>query len=197
MNKKDLLAIVCVLAITLSFIYSGMVSTNSVNYYKHVSALYETAVTHQVKHNGVWGPIYYDGHNLVTSTGLNFSVGKIFGVPNAGAAPFTVIALGNYSNITEAMTFINNTASNTAIADCTLTPTNVTTPLYVSLGNVSMSALWTSGCNNEIVNTTALYNYTTNGTSNAMFAGKNFSASVTLQSGDQLNVTWYVWATSG
>lgn len=196
MNKNQKGAIIAILVVALIGVSAlSIYSAISVNG-DHQSMKYMTAVTHQVNHDGVWGPVIYDGHNLVVNYGLNWTMGRLFGVPSTGVSPITVIALGNLSNVTEGLLFLNNTASNQAIADCSLTPTNVTSPIYVSNQNISLSAEWTSSCSGLIVNTTALYNQTGNA-SNIMFAGKNFSSSVTLQSGDKLNVTWYVWVTSG
>ena len=53
-------------------------------------------------------------------------------------------------------------------------------------GNYSASYEWTSTCDNRVTNVTLLTNGTTN------FAGTTFT-SVTLQTNDKLNVTWYVW----
>jgi hypothetical protein len=59
-------------------------------------------------------------------------------------------------------------------------------------GNLSATHTWTSGCD-TIVNTTGL-NCSACPTIAEWFAGNNFTTSVTLSSGDQLNVTWHVWS---
>lgn len=192
--NKDLIVGAFVAALTLSVMYSSIASTSSVSG-SHVSALYETAVC--VYKNGV--QVGECSHNTIPNAGLNWTRDKLSGLGGAGSA--NVIALGNASSAENAaMLTINTTAgTNAPIADCTLTPQTVTPiALTGSTGNYSLSYQWTSTCSNEVVNTTAIYNSTTGtyGTSNLMFAGKNFSAPVTLQSGDQLNVTWYIWVVS-
>jgi hypothetical protein len=143
------------------------------------------------------------GHNMVTYQGLNWTIRKISGVAGASGTA-TVLALGNSSTKSadeEADTFLNTTTENRAISGCGLDPVtatgaNLTDLSTATSSNYSVSWVWVSSCNNIIVNQTALYNQTTNNTQLTMFAGKNFSSGVTLQSGDQLNVTWYIWANS-
>jgi hypothetical protein len=202
MNKNFVIIALVALLIALvpAVIYSGTISTNINDKHSHVSALYETDVVTQVKHNGVWLSPVDQGHNIIPNNGLNWTIAKIFGMTSpSGGGTITVIALGNNSNAEVAtLSTINTTTLNSPITDCTLTATSVT-PVWVGQANVSLSKLWTSTCA-LVVNTTALYNDTVMsgfGTTTIMFAGKNFTSSVTLASGDQLNVTWYVWVTSG
>ena len=124
-------------------------------------------------------------HNTMMNTGLNWTRDLI---GNAGASgAVNVIGLANGTSA-EVATL---TDLNARITDCGLQLIAGTyTVQTVSQGNWSISKVFTSTCANEVVNTTGLYNSTAPGT---MFAGKNFEASVTLQSSDQLNVTWYVW----
>jgi hypothetical protein len=202
--KKEVLAllaisIVAIIGASFLIIYS-MTSKEKVN-----TLTYTSAVCIYTKPSGAttWNLLGGEcSHNNVTNAGLNWTIAKISGVKTTTASPATVIALGNYTSAeTSTITLINNTANNQAIPDCGLVPVNVTSPIDLSTAttaNYSVSNVFTdSNCANLIVNTTALYNNTANGTSTLMFAGKNFSASVTLQNGDQLNVTWYVWASSG
>jgi hypothetical protein len=134
-------------------------------------------------------------HNTMMNTGLNWTIATISQVAVA-SGNMSIIALGNLTSAeTATLTFINNTASNQAIADCGMAPA-AGTVAWVGTGNISITKEWTdASCNNLVVNTTALYNQTANGTALTMFAGKNFASSVTLQNGDKLNVTWYVWVT--
>jgi hypothetical protein len=130
--------------------------------------------------------IGYCTHNMMMNAGLNWTRDLIGNASAAG--PMAVIALGNGS--TAETNTLTSLPSN--ITECGL---QNATGAYaiVGTGNWSISKTFTSSCNNEIVNTTALFN--SSSSPNAMFAGKNFSSSVTLQSGDQLSVTWYIWVT--
>ena len=55
-------------------------------------------------------------------------------------------------------------------------------------GNFSEAYTFTATCNSLVTNVTGIFN----ATGNLYFAGNNFT-SVTLQSNDQLTVTWYIW----
>jgi hypothetical protein len=161
----------------------------------HVSAFYETAVC-VYKNGELTGPCE---HNNVTNAGLNWTRDALGNAAASGANRF--IALGNTTNAE----LITLTSLPGQINDCGINMTNASSgPSYAvvqnSIGNWSVTALWQSFCNNLVVNTTALYNISNPGTSCtatncSMFAGKNFT-SVTLQTGDQLNITWYVWVTN-
>jgi hypothetical protein len=64
-------------------------------------------------------------------------------------------------------------------------------------GNVSISKTFTcTSCSNTVINATGLYNTTTLCSANVagcmMFAEANFTAA-TLQTNDQINVTWFIW----
>lgn len=137
-------------------------------------------------------------HNTVQNSGLQWVRDKIAFTNTSGVA--TTIVLGNYTNAEDgALTTLPGQQNSSSC--CGLSPTTGTV-VGVGNGNYSVTNLWTvSGCTggNVLINTTALYNTTANGCTGSclMFAGKNFSAPVTLQNGDQLNVTWYVWAASG
>jgi hypothetical protein len=62
--------------------------------------------------------------------------------------------------------------------------------------NITLSYTFTSTCDNILINKTALYNISAgcSGADHCMFAANNFTT-VTLQTNDQLTVTWYVWVT--
>lgn len=138
-------------------------------------------------------PVGECSHNTMMNKGLNWTISMLSQVAVA-SGNMSIIALGNLTSAeTATLTFLNNTASNQAIADCGMAPA-AGTVAWVGAANISISKVFTdASCDNLVVNTTALYNQTANGTALTMFAGKNFAASVTLQSSDQLNVTWYVW----
>jgi hypothetical protein len=200
-NKNFLVALAIVAIVGSVFASTFYTSSSSLS---HVSALYQTAVTTQVKHNGVWEPIVYQGHNLVVYSGLNWTLDKLF-TTSGGVA--TVMAVANGTNAEQnTMLTINTTANeNAPITSCGLAPAtisgaNLSTTAAVTTNprNYSLTYTWVSTCAIN-VNDTALYNSSTMsgfGTTTIMFAGKNFGSAVGLTSGDQLNVTWYVWATS-
>jgi hypothetical protein len=125
-------------------------------------------------------------HNTMMNSGLNWTRDLIGNAAASGTINY--IAVGN---TTTAETATSTTLPG-EITDCSLgRATGTYTVQTVSQGNWSISKVFTSNCANaEVVNTTGLFNASSSGT---MFAGKNFAASVTLQNGDQLNVTWYVW----
>jgi len=149
----------------------------------------------------------YMGPNNITNVGLNWTRDFLaWSGKSSGQA--TAIVLGNGSTAEDpTITTLSNQFNATC---CGLTPQAGTVTNQAATGgsqnsgNYSTTYQWTvSGCSggNITVNTTALYNNSAPGNSCGagcvMFAGKNFSAPVTLQNGDQLNVTWYVWAASG
>jgi hypothetical protein len=203
MNQNYLVAL-AIVAIVGS-VFASTINVNSSVDMSHVSALYETSVTTQVCHvDGTCEPAVNQGHNLVVNSGLNWTIAKIFGVGGTGAA--TVIALGNATSVEVAglLTINQTTANNPLSAGCALEPNtvtgaNLTTFSSAGVSNQSLTWTWAPNCTFVWVNNTGLYNSTTMsgfGTTTVLFAGKNFASGVNLSTGDQLNVTWYVWATS-
>jgi len=127
-------------------------------------------------------------HNTMTNASLN-ATRDCLGSAACSAAAFNYIAVGNTSTAESAVL----AALPGEIADSGLTRAAGTYGLIPqSIGNWSITKEFTAsaGVTNLVVNTTALLNASSNG---VMFAGKNFTSSVTLQGGDKLNVTWYVW----
>jgi len=130
-------------------------------------------------------------HNTMQTSGLNWVRDKIFATNGTGVA--TVLALGNGTN---GDALASDTSLSGLIIGCGLDAAADASPIIRGTGNMSVTKLWTSSCTGAlIVNATALQNNTgfcatTNCT---LFSTKNFTSSVTLQNGDQLNVTWFVW----
>jgi len=124
-------------------------------------------------------------HNAMMNAGLNWTRDLIGNAGAAGAMKYIAVGNGTNGEVT------TQTTLNAEIADTGLQRA-AGTYAVVGLGNWSISHVFTAGAgaSSLIVNTTGLFNDTSGGT---MFAGKNFANSVTLQAGDQLNVTWYVW----
>jgi hypothetical protein len=189
MNKKFVIATILIAFMAVAIYSSTMLqaSEGSSNIAIHSSVCI-------YKNNELIGSCT---HNTMMNAGLNWTRDLIGNAATSGSAKY--IILGNGTGDTAATL----TTLNGQINDCGLGPTQATTgPTYAvvgsSIGNFSTTALWTSTCNNEIVNVTALYNISAPGascgaTNCTMFASKNFTSSVTLQISDQLNVTWYVW----
>jgi hypothetical protein len=126
-------------------------------------------------------------HNLMMNSGLNWTRDAI---GNAGtSSSMKYIAVGNTSTAETEQTSLAG-----EVTGCGLDRA-VGTYAVVGTGNWSVTKEFTSSCNSLVVNTTSLFNTTYGGAGQTIFAGKNFSSSVTLQSSDKLNVTWYVWVT--
>ncbi|OGI11558.1 hypothetical protein A3K64_03575 [Candidatus Micrarchaeota archaeon RBG_16_36_9] len=127
-------------------------------------------------------------HNTMMNASLNATRDCLGKAAACSAAAYDYIAVGNSSTAEND----DLAALPAEITDSGLARAQGTYGLIPqSIGNWSISKVFTSsGAVNLIVNTTALLNASSTGT---MFAGKNFASSVTLQSGDQLNVTWYIW----
>jgi len=122
--------------------------------------------------------------NVWTNTGKNWTrdcIGQFI----CGATAFKYLALGNTTAPAAASTTLAG-----EIADCGLARASGT---YItegaSVGNWTIYYTWTSTCNNEVVNTTAVFNATSAGT---MLAGTTIT-SATLQSSDQLQVNYTKW----
>lgn len=123
-------------------------------------------------------------HNVLTNNGKNMIIYQLF--QNAsGSNNISSMVLGNGTQPA-----VGDATHPNKIAECGLTE-------YATLdwqnatgnGNVTANHQWTSTCDNILVNTTGLET-----AGNTYFAGNNFT-SVTLQTSDQLTVTWYVWVT--
>jgi len=143
-------------------------------------------------------------HNLLFLQGKNTTTSQLFGVPYAASATIYKIDNITLGNGTVAPSQSSTLANLAGIADCGLTPSgsntwisiqNATSGYIDASGNVSVNHLWTATCGSgtgEEVNQTMLGNST--GVGQIGFAANTFT-NVFLQSGDQLNVTWYVWIT--
>jgi hypothetical protein len=139
-------------------------------------------------------------HNMLFLNGKNATTQLLFAVPALGWTQIQNITLGNGTTAPHQTSTIANFGG---IGDCGLTPQAITwisvansSSAYVDgSGNVSANHLWTATCGSgtgERVNQTAIGNNTANA---APFFAANTFTDVYLQSGDQLNVTWYVWIT--
>lgn len=140
-------------------------------------------------------------HNILFLVGKNFTTSQLFSAPSAaGATPVANISIGNGTVAPTDTWSAANFGGIKSTDSCTLGPQNSLTWINIpnstsgyidASGNVSANYKWTSGCGSgtgEEVNQTMI-GLTTNA-----FAANTFT-NVFLQSGDQLNVTWYVWIT--
>jgi len=140
-------------------------------------------------------------HNILLLNGTNTTTSQLFGAPSAaGATEIENITLGNGTTAGPSDSMSSTDLAGITTAGCSgLGPSNAlvwinipnSTAGYIDgSGNVSANHLWTSACGSGTgieVNRTAI-----SSTTGSFFAANQFT-NVFLQSGDQLNVTWYVW----
>jgi hypothetical protein len=193
MNKKYVLISMAIVAITATLMYGGAVY----NSYKDFNKLAVTSAVCVYK-NDVCINCNPDGtcpHNLVTTAGLNWVVDKI-SLGN-GTGTTTGIVVGNGT-----AEVAGDTSLSGQINGCNLAPAAATVAKLAGQANYSATYEWTAGagCGAVVVNITALYNTSSPGASCGAgcvdFAEKSFT-SVSLNSADRLNVTWFVWAVTG
>jgi len=148
-------------------------------------------------------------HNVYTNMGMNATAAYLFcgGIATCTALqPYDVISVGivNYSQTASDTCLNNATAAGKICTDWTAngltqaagTVAFVSSPALTG-GNTSITKTFTcTSCSNTVINGTGLYNTTTTCSSSTagcvMFAEANFT-SATLQTNDQINVTWYIW----
>jgi len=186
MNKKATLLGISALALLAIWAVFSVSPTISDDLYQiFESPKYEAVVHVTVERPGV-GVIYeYSGHNVLTNSGKEFIEQELGDSGSATTEVANVIALGNGSAPTATSTSLDSEITGCGLAKATGTYTDD------GIGQWNITKQFTSTCNNELVNTTALYT----SASSTMFAGDAFSSGVTLQSGDQITVTWNIQIT--
>jgi hypothetical protein len=141
-------------------------------------------------------------HNLLTNMGRNITRDCLVGA-GCGASTLKIISLGNATNAGEPGTETAADvvlASESTTAACTLErashgtgTVNYQAPNSTSganaNGNWSITNTFTNSCLALAVNSTGLYNATSG---NVLFAESNFTTT-TLQTNDQINITWFIW----
>lgn len=130
------------------------------------------------------------GHNLFTNLGKNISRDLLGLQPfAAGTGAVNVIGLGN-SSTTQ---LSSDTVLGSEWVNCGLgRAAGTVSKIDSSVGNWTISNVFTNGCANDNVNATGLYNSTSG---NWLFAETTLSGigNDFLQPSDQLNITWYIW----
>jgi len=197
MNKK-IVVISMITLLALGFALGNSMTSTSID--DSVSAVYHTSVCKQViRANGEVEDLGCN-HNLLPMSGRAL-LQQILGGINTAATSALNMTIANCTgggatqpNVTDTkLCGKGSSAMEYNTGQCGMGP--VVATYYNFTGNVAGLPGWnitntfTSTCNDVIVNATALYNTTTQ-----LFAENTFTT-VTLQNGDQLNVTWGIWVT--
>lgn len=161
--------------------------------------------------------IAFTGHNMYTLEGRNATRDYLFHSGTSLVTAYNVISIGveNVSSVNASARCIGNTTG-TSYGGCQDYAANGLQPAAGTVqdvsasngatqldpGNVSITKTFTcTSCSSTPINATGLYNDTTvsaaaGNNSNVgnlhMFAEANFTVA-TLQTNDQINVTWYIW----
>ncbi|HLC39879.1 MAG TPA: hypothetical protein VJJ76_03285 [archaeon] len=182
----------------------------------HVAFVCVSPVRHPGDPDSVLSQYADCSHNVYTRQGMNMTRDYLFR-PGAGLQGINVTSLGVTGNGTApgqtgTDRCIANGTLGAAGSGCNDYTNNGLQPAVGSVfdvvggpsdfGNISISKVFTcTQCTNTGINATGLYNSTTvtaggaNSTSVgglSLFAEANFT-SATLQTNDQINVTWFVW----
>jgi len=131
-------------------------------------------------------------HNIFTNQGKNMTRDMLTNYTGLGAV--NVIAVGNCTVAPTCGALATETTLSGEWTTCGLGRSQGDyTVAVTSMGNWTIQKQFTSTCNNAYVNDTALSN-ATSASSAFSFAIANFTTT-TLQSGDQITITWYIWVT--
>jgi len=123
--------------------------------------------------------------NLLTNGGKDL---VMFGLNSSGPQNVVLIGVSNQTSAQAA----TDTALATEWTSCGLTNSSGTF-VYRGVGQWNVTKTFTSTCDSVTVNGTALYNNSLgNGLANKMFAETTFT-STTLNTNDQLNITWGIY----
>lgn len=125
-------------------------------------------------------------HNLFTNYGKNITRDLLGTYSNLAAVNY--IALANNTSA-PAATDVSLSGEYTACGVSRAAATYNTQA--ASHGNWSMSKVFTSTCDSVVVVETGLYN---SSSGNTLFAETGFT-NATLQTNDQINITWFIWVT--
>ncbi len=191
-NVLMYLAVAVVLVAVLWFGLSGSQVPATVEEGKAVAIGYNSAVCKEVTRADGSKEDLGCKHNLFTSMGKDM-VRDLLGIYSSLAA-VNVISLGNATgadqgaaNVSLGQEYGANPPAACGLGRAAGSFSNVTT----SAGNWSVSKVFTATCNALNVSATGLYNATSG---NFLFAETTFTPA-TLQTNDQINITWYIWVT--
>ena len=127
-------------------------------------------------------------HNVLYNTGKNM-IRTFLGDTGGDGNEVDVIELCNASSSGSCGTPVAaKSESYTALSGCGMDAASGSYAALAQDGNWSISHVFTSLCDNVLTNATRL------GNTSEDFAGNSFSL-VTLQTDDQINVTWTIWVT--
>ena len=128
------------------------------------------------------------GSNVLYNTGKNLTR-MYLGDSGGTGDEIDRIALCNATTSACGTPVAAKSEAYTAIAACGLSEQSGAFANKTTDGNWTISYVFTSTCDNVLTNSTRLRN-----TAGEDFAGNSFSL-VTLQTNDQINVTWTIWVT--
>lgn len=192
--NKPLLGTLTVGLVLVILSVSPMISTNVTNPSEE-GLKYSSSVC--VEKNG---ELISCSPNTITNVGKNM-IQDMLTAPGTQTTEIKYIALCNNTNQSDdggALACNQTKQTDTVLLAeyfaCNLERGTATLSFDTSRGNISYANTFTSTCDNVTTNVTALFNSSSSGTTGSYFAGNNFTA-VTLETDDQLTVTWYIWVT--
>jgi len=186
-------------------------TSNPVSETSGLHAVHVGFACYKVRHADEPASVLYSGyddcsHNVYTNMGKNTTAQYLFGA-SATKTAFTVISVGiaNYSQTATDTCLDNSTAAGKICTEWQANGLQPAAGTYAEVvagggldyGNVSITKTFTcTSCSSTVVNATGLYNNTNLCMANiagcVLFAEANFT-SATLQTNDQINVTWFIW----
>lgn len=184
-NLIGLAALLAVVAIGATALYSGLIGN-----FASVPSLSEGELGEEMDYGSMVcvyhnGDLVYCKPNTLTNLGKNMTRDRLTYLSGVAV---NYIGVGNSTEVN-----VSSPSLEGEISDCGMDRAQDTTRLDIATGNWSYNYKFVSTCSNFVVNTTGLFNHTSE--NSGFLAGSTFSSGVTLQSSDELNVTWYVWVT--
>ena len=193
MNKKYTASLALIVLTVCAIGYGAMAFSNGVSQETPVVAAQRGYIDGWItvtKTDGKTGEVTYlakNEHNVLTRVGAS-AIRDLIGGGTAGAA-FDYIALGNNTNVTTTSIALWDEINETGLARAQ------GTTYLDGVGNWTLTHIFTSQSNDIIVNTTGVYNHTSED-DNMLLAGSDFT-SATLQSSDTIQITWAFNVTGG
>jgi hypothetical protein len=134
------------------------------------------------------GKVWAQGHNTLQTFGRDLIVNRLAG--GVGSA-VNNISVGNTTGVTTINELVGEINASTGCPAFGAVADTVLKNNPQSNGNWTITQTYTADCPNVVVNYTALSNGTS-GVNKVVFANFSFTP-VTLQTNDQLNVTWVIY----